>query len=324
MSIAAHIRTVARGPGRARALTCAEAQEAMTAILAGHAAPEAIGALLMVLRLRGETEEEITGFAAAVRAHLRDWSGTGAALDWPSYAAGRTRGLPWYLLSAKLVAAAGFPVFLHGKNGSAAALRAHLTPLGISQVATPEAARAALERDGIVYVPLEDLSVRLEDLLGLRTHLGLRSCVNTLCRVANPAGAPVTVQGVFHPPYRDLQVAACAALGDRAMMVIKGGGGEFERFVGKETACHGFATDGGPFAPAPALMNGVRRLSDLPDDPSDLVDIWHGRQTNAAVEKTIAGTAALALLALDAAETLDAAESLAQHLWRTRRPDLAA
>jgi len=92
MTLAPYVRIVARGKGRARAMTMAESREAMTLILNGDAAPEAVGALLMVMRLRGETAEEIAGFTAALRAHV---IGTlpSADLDWPSYAAGRSEAL---------------------------------------------------------------------------------------------------------------------------------------------------------------------------------------------------------------------------------------
>mgnify|MGYP000294529187 CR=1 FL=1 len=112
MSLADHVRTLGRGPGRSRSLTEAEARDAMQIMLAGNAAPEAIGALLMLLRMKGETAQEIAGFAAAAQAFGDP--GRCADLDWPVYAAGRTRGLPWFLLSARLVAAAGHKVLLHG------------------------------------------------------------------------------------------------------------------------------------------------------------------------------------------------------------------
>ena len=125
MSLAPFVQSVARGKGRARPLTLAEAQEAMTLILQGKAAPEAVGALLMVLRLRGETAAELAGFTAALRAHV-----TGvlpkADLDWPSYAAGRSRGAPLFLLAARLVGQAGYRVSMHGWNShqsTAASLR---------------------------------------------------------------------------------------------------------------------------------------------------------------------------------------------------------
>ncbi|MBR9843821.1 MAG: glycosyl transferase family 3, partial [Rhodobacteraceae bacterium] len=114
MSLAPYVRILGRGPGRSRSLTQDEAREAMELMLAGEAAPEAIGALLMLLRMKGETAQEIAGFAAAAQSAVAPIGG--ADLDWPSYAAGRTRGAPWFLLSAKLVSEAGYPVLLHGWN----------------------------------------------------------------------------------------------------------------------------------------------------------------------------------------------------------------
>ncbi|WP_424967659.1 glycosyl transferase family protein [Dinoroseobacter sp. S375] len=323
MSLAPYIATVARGPGRARPLTQTEAQEAMTHALDGTGAPEAVGALLMTLRLRGETADEITGFSAAFRAHLRRWSKLEADLDWPSYSAGRTRGLPWFLLSARLVAAAGYRIMIHGRNGSDAALRAHLGPLGLSMSLTPTEAATALEDVGIAYVPLEALSARATDLLALRDHLGLRSCVNTCLRVANPAAAPVTVQGVFHPPYRELQEAACERLGDNSAMIIKGGGGEFERYPGKPVVCHGFGP-AGAWPDAPAILDDTRRLTEVTDDPAHLTGLWEGSWHHPFATATVLGTAALALWSLGATQTLPEAEARAATLWSARQTRHAA
>ena len=62
---------------------------------------------------------------------------------------------------------------------------------------------------------------------GLRDVLGLRSAVNTTLRVMNPSGAACSVQGVFHPPYRPLQVDASILRGQPRQLALKGGGGEF-------------------------------------------------------------------------------------------------
>ncbi len=59
MSLADHVRTLGRGPGRARSLTREEARDAMVCMLSDEVAPEAVGALLMLLRMKGETAEEI-------------------------------------------------------------------------------------------------------------------------------------------------------------------------------------------------------------------------------------------------------------------------
>ena len=131
MTLAAHVRTLGRGPGRARSLTLAEAQDAMQIMLSSKAAPEATGALLMLLRMKGETADETAGLARAARADLPPMPSVD--LDWPSYAAGRTRGLPWFLLSARLLAQAGHRVLLHGWNGPDGAVRAGLSDAGITR-----------------------------------------------------------------------------------------------------------------------------------------------------------------------------------------------
>ena len=116
--LAPMVRALGRGPGRSRHLTREEAAQAMRTMLKGEAAPEAAGALLMLLRYRGEDANEIVGFVDALRGAAHEWKGVGAAIDWPSYAAGRSRGAPWFLLSARLVSLAGAPVLIHGWNST--------------------------------------------------------------------------------------------------------------------------------------------------------------------------------------------------------------
>jgi anthranilate phosphoribosyltransferase len=307
MTLAPFVRIIARGKGRARALSQLEAQEAMTLILSGTAEPEAIGALLMVLRLRGEADTEIAGFTAALRASC---AGLAVAdLDWPCYAAGRTRGAPFFALAAKLVAQAGYSVALHGWNShqsGAADLRATLQKL-------------QLEGDGLSYYPLEELSTAAFDLLKLRDTFGLRSCINTVLRMWNPTAAQASVQGVFHPSYRGLQSRAGALLGDQNLTVIKGGGGEFERQPAKETAVFGLRSGQELNEAAPAMLNETRRLHDT-DHAFDIGSIWTGAREDPFATATITGTAALALWTLKAAPTLEEATTLATELWHHRQP----
>ena len=79
------IAVLGRGKSLTRALTLAEAEDAMAMILAGRARPEQIGAFLMLLRVKEETGDEIAGFVRAVRATLPA-PAIRADLDWPSYA----------------------------------------------------------------------------------------------------------------------------------------------------------------------------------------------------------------------------------------------
>lgn len=318
MTLAPFVRILGRGPGRARNLTGAEAEDAMRSILSGKADPHAIGALLMLMRYRGETPDEIAGFARAVRASLPALPQ--ADLDWPSYAAGRSRGLPWFLLAARLVAQAGARVLLHGWNShqsDGADVSSALPHAGIAAAANPEDAARLLDRDGMAYLPLDRFAPHVLDLLRLRDVLGLRSCINTVCRVMNPCLAPAAVQGVFHPPYRELQQAAGAALGQAELCILKGGGGEFERNPAKDVTL--FRLHGG--APLetvlPPLLSEARALTDVPDSgPEALTDLWTGARHDPVAQAIVIGTVAAALTTLGHGP--DAAHHHAHALWAAR------
>lgn len=322
------VRTLGRGPGRSRNLTREEAGQAMTLILAGRAAPEAVGALLMLMRFRGENAGEIAGFVDAMRARTAAWRGLAPALDWPSYAAGRSRGLPWFLLSAKLVASSGRPVLLHGWNShpGMADPRWSLDGAGIPLVDTPEAARDALSAHGIAYAPLEAIDPAGLELLRLREVLGLRSAFNTALRAWNPSGAAASVQGVFHPPYRPLARDAAAALEEGFVTAIKGGGGEFERHPSKKITLQG-VRDGALYeAEAAPLVDESRRLSSAgeKEDLSLLPALWSGDLEDQFAAAIVTGTAALALYACGAAADIPAADAMAQALWDARDRRAAA
>lgn len=303
MSLAPFVQIVARGKGRARAMTMAEANEAMSLILAGQAAPEAVGALLMVLRLRGETPAEIAGFTAALRSHVQGALPV-ADLDWPSYAAGRSRGAPLFLLAARLVGQAGYRVSMHGWNSHQSSLAS---------------VRDAIDLAGphVSYVALEMLSPAAFQLLNLRDTFGLRSCFNTVLRMWNPSQAAASVQGVFHPSYRGLQAQAALMLGQKNLSIIKGGGGEFERHPSKDITVFGLRDGAHIEQGAAPLVQHTRRLHQA-GDRINLAGLWHGQVHDPFAIATITGTAALALWTLKAAPTLSKADQMATRLWETR------
>lgn len=304
MSLAPFVQIVARGKGRSRTMTFEEAREAMSIMLHDDTPPEAIGALLMVMRLRGEVAAEIAGFTAALQNHAPL---PAADLDWPSYAAGRSRGAPLFLLSAKLVANAGYRVSLHGHNS-------HQRD-GTSVHDTLR--QCNLIGDGLDYAPLATLSPRALQLLKLRDTLGLRSCVNTVLRMWNPSSAPATVQGVFHPSYRGLQATAGVVLGRQNMSIIKGGGGEFERNPAKAIEVYGLRNGTHFQDNAAPIVHAARKLHE-PDQAIDASDLWFGAAHDAFALATVIGTAALALWTVGAAGSIDAGETLANDLWSNR------
>ncbi|MEM8793780.1 MAG: glycosyl transferase family protein [Pseudomonadota bacterium] len=316
-----------RGPSRARSLTRDEACQAMRLILSGDAAPEAIGALLMLMRYRGETAEELAGFTDAARGRLDGWRHIGAALDWPSYAAGRSRGRPFFLLAAKLVAEAGFPVLLHGWNShqnSIADVRGALADLDIPLVGDAAAAKTSLASTGIAYAPLDAVDPKLLELLKLRDVLGLRSAVNTVCRMLNPGRSNTAVQGVFHPSYRDLQQDAAKLLELTDMIVIKGGGGEFERHPAKDVSLFGLRKGEAYRATAPAALSDHRRLAEPPTGSLPLALLWAGEVSDPFAESIITGTCGAALFALGAGASIETCDRRARELWSSRHRKLVA
>jgi anthranilate phosphoribosyltransferase len=308
------VRILGRGPGKSRSFTRDEARMALGMVLRGAATREQIGAMLMLLRYRGEAHEEMAGLVEAARLHAAlPWRfDRGVDLDWPSYADGRTRGLPWYLLSALLLARSGLRVLMHGPlvGPGRQALVESLRELGIAACATPEAAEDALDRSGFAFVPLEALSPELAELLALRGVLGLRSPLNTACRLLDPAGAAASVDGVFHPAYIDLHLGAGALLG-RRVSVLKGGGGEAEWSGLKALTVYSSAGE----TVWEKLISGVKVLS---GSAIDLGHLWRGSSADPAAEAAVIGTAAIALRACEPGLPQVEALAMARKLWVDR------
>jgi anthranilate phosphoribosyltransferase len=311
---AQYVRILARGPGRSRALTFDEARAAMRMIAAGEAEPIQLGAMLMLMRYRQESSDELAGFVAALRETFATPPDPPCVdLDWPSYAAGRTRGAPWFLLSALLLAENGVRVLMHGPEKSV--LARSFEPFGIAPSATPAAAAARLAAEGFAFLPLAAYAPVAQQLLDLRPLLGLRSPANSLARLLNPLAAPNSIQGVFHPAYRELQRGAASLLGQKRLAVFKGGGGEAERNPDK--ACRVFVHEDARNIDEdwPALDGDPVAASE--PEPS-LTAVWRGDGLDGAPERIVIATAALALRLTGRAPDPATADALARTLWARR------
>lgn len=306
---AGYVATLGRGPGRSRALTREEAADAMAMLLAGQADRLQVGALLMLLRYRGEDPCEIAGLVEGAQP-VTDIAGAQADLDWPSYGAGRTRGVPWFLLAALALAASGLRVLMHGSNefSGGTTVEQALAQLGVPPASAAADARLRLQRERFAYLPVRVLSPEFAELLGLRRLLGLRSPINTVARLLNPARAPAGVDGVFHPPYIETHLAVAQRLGRERLLVLKGGGGEAERNPRKPVAVHLWsAASGREERILPAL-----ETAEDPVEP-DLPALWRGQIRSPATEARIIATIALALIALDRGGDEEAAQ-----IWTAR------
>ena len=242
------------------------------------------------------------------------------ALDWPSYGAGRTRDAPWFLLAALALGHAGTRVLMHGSNafGTAMTVADGLASLGLAPARNTGEAASFLDRMGFAYLPIETLSPEIAQLLGLRQLFGLRSPVNTVARLLDPARAPAGVDGVFHPPYIDVHLGVAERLARPRLLVLKGGGGEAERVPTKPGLAHLWtAAAGRSEIPLPALVPTEDQANAR--DPALLAKVWRGEATPPRALATIHATIALALRALGHSANADAAQDNAERIWRARR-----
>ena len=318
------IRTIGRGATLSRPLTQEEAQDAMGMILRGAVAPEQLGAMMIVLRYRKETPEELAGFVEASRAVMSRPSDTGIMLDWPSYA-DRHKQLPYFVLAARLLADAGIRTLIHGIAGEGAATTPKaLAAIGVAASADADDAARRLDAGNLAYLPLESFCPQVLGLFALRPVLGLRSPANTFARMLNPFAARHQMQGVFHPSYLATHQAAAQRLGQPFLAAFKGGGGEAQR--NPEKPCHVVTlTDGAPGEQDwPALAVNARypwREETL--DPALLRDLWEGTHVADAPIAAVVGTAAVALRLLGRADTVERADAAARDLWLSRRKKIA-
>jgi len=319
-AFAEYVRILGKGKRGARSLTEEEAHAAMTMIIRGEAEAVQIGAFLMLIRVREETPEEVAGFVGAARNAIAYPAAVAPVrIDWPAYA-GKRRQLPWFVLSALLLAGNGHAVLMHGISGQdrrVYALQA-LQALGIHASATLGEAAQEIGRSGFAYIALEKFCPVLHDLIELRALLGLRSPMHSVARMVNPLNAAVQLQGIFHPNYRDIHQHAALLLKQPHMAVLKGEGGEIERNPDAPCLVQSVHHGVGHAEEWPAMF-AARHLKDESMDVRRLPALWRGEVMDEYGEAAVIGTAAIVLRALGEADSIAAAEAQAAELWK-RRP----
>ncbi|MBS3963299.1 MAG: glycosyl transferase family protein [Methylomonas sp.] len=314
------IKILGKGKKGARPMTQDEAYRAMRMILAGDVLPIQLGAFLMLMRIKEETSEELAGFVQAVREHLGFSTTLTVDLDWSSYA-GKRRQLPWFVLSTFLLADNGVTVFMHGAGGHTEGrlyTENVLQAIGVPPAHSLQEAERQLAASRFSYLSLEHICPALFDMINLRPVMGLRSPVHTLVRLVNPFGASHSIQGIFHPSYRQVHQQAALLLGERNMAVLKGEGGETERNPDVDclvqSVTHGELSD----ETWPALFER-RHMKAESLSPDFLKQVWRGERSDEYGEAAVIATTAVALKLLGRADSQQAAQSLAQSYWDNRQ-----
>jgi anthranilate phosphoribosyltransferase len=208
-----------------RSLTRDEAESVMAEWMSGQASPTLIPAFLAAMRMKGETSDEITGFARAMREHavgisprcerLVDTCGTGGG------------GIATFNISttaAFVVAGAGVSVAKHGNRAMTSACGSAdvLEALGVRIDLPAERVCACIEEVGIGFMFAQAHHPAMRHVAPIRRELPFRTLFNCLGPLTNPAGARSQVVGVYEPRLVPLLAEALRNLGCERAMVVHG------------------------------------------------------------------------------------------------------
>lgn len=207
-------------------LTVDDAEAAFVEVMQGRATPVQLSALLVALRVRGETPQEIAGGVRALRhamipvAPPPDW----VLVDTCGTGGGAVTTFNISTAAAFVAAGAGVRIAKHGnrsftsKCGSADVLSA----LGVRIELTPEQMAQVLARAGLVFMFAPLLHPAMRHVAPVRRELAMPTVMNVLGPLTNPAGARRQVVGVSHPALMELIAGALLELGHERALVVHG------------------------------------------------------------------------------------------------------
>ena len=211
-----------------RTLTREEAEAAMTSVMSGEATAAQLGALLAALAVRGETLDEIAGFAAAMRAAAVKVTLRNAdAID--IVGTGGSRADPFNIstVASIVTAAAGVPVAKHGNRaasgrcGSADVLEA----LGVKIDLGPDGVARCVDEVGIAFMFAARFHPAMRHAGPVRREMGIRTVFNILGPLANPAGVRRMVVGVASEAIGEKIARVLGELGADHVLVVHGADG---------------------------------------------------------------------------------------------------
>jgi anthranilate phosphoribosyltransferase len=222
------IKEIGRGKNGARSMTRDDAAALYRAMLDGRVSDLELGGILLSMRIKGESVDEIAGFLQAAEASfapLQAPSGHYAPIVIPSYNGARKMANLTALL-ALLLARAGAPVLVHGVTLDPGRVTTAevLAALGVPACATHAEAQAAMARGEVSFMPIAALAPKLAYMLSLRKVLGVRNSTHTLVKIMQPfAGPALRLVSYTHPEYLEMLgeyfiTAAPAGRGDAFLM----------------------------------------------------------------------------------------------------------
>jgi anthranilate phosphoribosyltransferase len=207
-------------------LSADEAEAAFTVIMSGEATPAQIGALLMAMRVRGETVPEIAGAVRAMRARMTAIEAPDGAIDVCGTGGDGAGTLNVSSAVTFVVAACGVPVAKHGNRALSSRTGGAdvLTALGVNIDAPMDRLAAILREAGAVFLFAPRHHPSMRHAAGPRVELGTRTIFNILGPLSNPARVKRQLTGVFAPVWTLPMAETLGVLGCESAWLVHGGG----------------------------------------------------------------------------------------------------
>lgn len=206
-------------------LSMDQAEQVMAEIMSGEATPAQISCILTALRMKGETVDEISGFAKAMRDKAsRIYPDVTEIVDTCGTGGDQLHTFNISTTVAFVLAGAGIAVAKHGnrsvssKSGSADVLEA----LGVNINLTPEQVKECIETVGIGFMFAPVFHSAMKHAIGPRREIGIRTVFNVLGPLTNPAGATSQVIGVYDGELTGVMAAVLGNLGVRHALIVHG------------------------------------------------------------------------------------------------------
>src|ERR1700736_1566676 len=204
-----------------------EAASAFDTMMSGEATPSQMGGLLMAMRVRGETVDEITGAVTAMRAKMLRVRAPTDAIDVVGTGGDASGSFNISTCAAFIVAGAGVPVAKHGNRALSSRSGAAdvLIALGVKVDLGPEAISACIRQAGIgfMFAPLHHPAMK--HVGPTRVELGTRTIFNLLGPLSNPAGVKRQMVGVFSRHWVEPLAKVLGRLGSERAIVVHGSDG---------------------------------------------------------------------------------------------------
>jgi len=206
-----------------------EAESVMNQIMTGAATDAQIGAYLMALRMKGETPDEITGSARAMRANAQrvPTRVNGDLLDTCGTGGDKSGTFNISTTVAFVAAGAGVRVAKHGNRAASSKCGSAdvLGELGVNLELTPEQVGQCIDEVGIGFLFAVKLHPAMKHAIGPRRQMGVRTIFNILGPLTNPAGAQRQLMGIFAADLTDMVAHVLGKLGSKSALVVSGYGG---------------------------------------------------------------------------------------------------